>query len=262
MEISNINYNSYLKIEKLLNLQHPQSPGPVHEEMLFIIIHQIYELWFKEIIFDIQLITKYLQKESESTLLIPLMEKINNIFSILIDQSHILKSITPIKFAEFRKYLGTASGLQSKQFKEIGRLLGLKKDNIILTVDNLNNQNEEKNLWILSLEYILNCIKNENPSWESLIKKQFPCIENTINLMLLYAYQYLPQIHILLEQIITLDEKIQHWRYCHIQIVKRTIGFETDGTGGSSGMQYLNNGLRESFCFQLWDIRNLISKYC
>ena len=127
-------YNKYLQLDKILNGQKCLSSvlkEPVHDEMLFIIIHQVYELWFKQIIHEIQSIIKYFSvkniKETSINTIVSRLERVNNIQKITIDQIHILESMTPMDFLEFRDLLSPASGFQSVQFRMIENLLGLTK---------------------------------------------------------------------------------------------------------------------------------------
>ena len=129
-------YEKYLQLNKILNSQKRRSDilkNSVHDEMLFIIIHQIYELWFKQIIFEIDSIIKYFNnkniQDTSINTIVSRLERINDIQKIIIDQIHILESMTPMDFLEFRDLLSPASGFQSVQFRVIENLLGLKRSN-------------------------------------------------------------------------------------------------------------------------------------
>ena len=129
-------YNKYLQLNKILNGQKRLSNAlkePIHDEMLFIIIHQVYELWFKQIIHEIQSVIKYFNvndvKETSINTIVSRLERINDIQKITIDQIHVLESMTPMDFLEFRDLLSPASGFQSVQFRIIENLLGLKRKN-------------------------------------------------------------------------------------------------------------------------------------
>ena len=125
-------YKKYLQLDKVLNSQELRSKvldSPVHDEMLFIIIHQIYELWFKQIIFEIDSVVKYFDSDSINEIsintIVSRLERINDIQKITIKQINILESMTPMDFLEFRDLLNPASGFQSLQFRIIENLLGL-----------------------------------------------------------------------------------------------------------------------------------------
>ena len=107
-----VTYSSYLKIDELLNLQECQSEGPKHDEMLFIIIHQIYELWFKEILHELDFLTQMLRK-NELTRAQHTLNRVLKIFKTLVSQLDILETMTPAEFLSFRKFLESASGFQS-----------------------------------------------------------------------------------------------------------------------------------------------------
>ena len=118
-------YSSYLKIDELLNLQECKSTGPEHDEMLFILIHQVYELWFKEILHELDYLTRMLRK-NELTRAQHTLNRVLKIFKPLVSQLDILETMTPAEFLSFCKFLESASGFQSAQFRELEFMLGHK----------------------------------------------------------------------------------------------------------------------------------------
>src|SRR5688572_14926832 len=120
-----VTYASYLKLDELLSLQQPRSSGPQHDEMLFIIIHQVYELWFKELLHElmraIELLTSDATHRAQHTL-----KRILTILKVMVAQLDILETMTPLEFLSFRERLEAASGFQSDQFRQIEFLLGVK----------------------------------------------------------------------------------------------------------------------------------------
>src|ERR1700730_17054092 len=122
-----VTYSSYLKIEELLALQQPRSAGPEHDEMLFIVIHQVYELWFKELLHELDHVIGLLSRDrshrAQHTL-----KRILTILKVMVAQLDILETMTPLEFLSFRERLDAASGFQSDQFRQIEFLLGVKSD--------------------------------------------------------------------------------------------------------------------------------------
>ena len=130
---TSLHYRNYLQLDKILNAQHPESRSngdEAHEEMLFIIIHQVYELWFKQIIHELDSISYYFKKEKIDEenigLIVRRVERANKIMSVLVDQIEILETMTSLEFLDFRHHLSPASGFQSHQFRSIELILGLK----------------------------------------------------------------------------------------------------------------------------------------
>ncbi len=133
---SSLHYTNYLQLDKILNAQNLESTSKgneAHEEMLFIIIHQAYELWFKQILHELESIMQYFRKEKIDEenigLIVGRVERTNKIMSVLVDQIEILETMTSLDFLDFRHYLSPASGFQSHQFRRIELMLGLKIEN-------------------------------------------------------------------------------------------------------------------------------------
>src|SRR5919201_5372399 len=120
-----VRYGSYLKIDELLALQHPQSRGPEHDEMLFIVIHQVYELWFKELLHEFDRVRRLLE-DDEPHRAQHTLKRILTILKVMVAQLDILETMTPLEFFSFRRRLEAASGFQSDQFRQIEFLLGIK----------------------------------------------------------------------------------------------------------------------------------------
>ena len=121
-----LTYGRYLKFEELLQLQQPQSEGPEHDEMLFIIIHQVYELWFKQILHELEKLKSSFQ-EGERGKALHTLKRIRSILKVLVSQVDVLETMTPLEFLSFRERLQSASGFQSCQFRELEFTLDLKK---------------------------------------------------------------------------------------------------------------------------------------
>ena len=239
-----LNYSSYLQLENILSNQILQS-GDIHDEMLFIIIHQAYELWFKQIIHEGKSMISNIEN-GELFSMLHKLKRIRMIFKLIVSQVDILETMHPDSFASFRKYLGTASGFQSKQFREIEALFGIEKQSALKSFSELYLKD---NIWISFLKH---CIKNVE------IKENDNNEFNEIESLLLNIYHKKSLYTEIMEMFLDIDEGIQEWRYRHLKLVERIIGFGTQGTGGSEGFEYLKNSLSKSFCRELWSIRSII----
>src|SRR5215470_17702843 len=126
-----VTYANYLKLEELLSLQQPRSSGPEHDELLFIVIHQVYELWFKELLHELDRVRRLLEQDephrAQHTL-----KRILTILKVMVAQLDILETMTPLEFLSFRQRLESASGFQSDQFRQIEFVLGKKSDSAML----------------------------------------------------------------------------------------------------------------------------------
>lgn len=251
-----LSYSTYLQLEKLLHLQKLQSPG-VHDELLFIVIHQVYELWFKQIIHELIILKKYISENSHYQI-ISKLKRVRQILKVIVSQTDILETMGPLSFLSFRDYLGTASGFQSYQFRYLMLLLGIKKETYtppsFFTTkeqEKLLRRYKEASIWENFLTFFKNKVR-DIPS-NSLPDQDL----NEQHKLLLHIYRN-PSIYTeICELIIDIDEGIQEWRYRHVKMVERTIGDQTKGTGGSSGVSYLKRTISTTFCPELWEIRKL-----
>src|SRR5207237_1511205 len=125
-----VTYGNYLRLDELLSLQQPRSTGPEHDEMLFIVIHQVYELWFKELLHELDRV-KALLEQDESHRTQHTLKRILTILKVMVAQLDILETMTPLEFLSFRERLAAASGFQSDQFRQIEFLLGIKSERAI-----------------------------------------------------------------------------------------------------------------------------------
>lgn len=255
-----LTYTSYLKIDDLLNMQVLQSKPEEHDEMLFIMIHQAYELWFKQILHEADYLVSSLrssniQKASKT------LKRINTILKVLVHQVDILETMTPTEFLSFRNYLQSASGFQSWQFRELEFLLGNKRLNILnsFTTDSKVYSRLEKrynypSLWDIFLRY-LSAQSYQIPSkfLERNFKEPYESNEE-VQAVLIEIYKNNTEITQFCELMIDLDEGLQEWRYRHVKMVERTIGSKS-GTGGSMGAAYLQSTLFKPVFPELWMIR-------
>jgi len=256
-----LTYASYLDLEKLLTLQKPRSTPAEHDEMLFIIIHQTYELWFKELLHEFE---KIKRDFSSGGLFgaIHSFKRVRTIMKVLVAQVDILETMTPTSFSSFRNRLETASGFQSVQFREIEYALGYKRQSTLKYVrpdfpgyDRLQQLLKERTVIDHFYDFletrgaqIPNDIKNRDVIQPNGPNEQ---VQNEI----LRLYKRAPECSILFELMTDFDEGLQEWRYRHIKLVERTIGAKK-GTGGSPGVPFLKESLFNPIFHDLWAIRH------
>lgn len=216
-----LSYVSYLKINELLALQEPKSDGPEHDELLFIVIHQTYELWFKQILHELDRARRLLRDGSLHPAL-GTLRRVRTIMKTLVGQVDILETMTPLEFNAFRARLESSSGFQSYQFREFEAVFA------------------RPGIWddVVALLGAHGCLVS-------------PDIEES----LLSVYRTRPDVSLLLEELVDIDEGLQEWRYRHVKMVERTIG-GSRGTGGSSGAGYLKSTLFSPVFPELWAIRS------
>ncbi len=256
-----LTYNNYLNISKLKSLQNLRSDPAEHDEMLFIIIHQAYELWFKQILHESDSLGTKLNnnqiEQAQKTL-----KRINTILKVLVHQVDILETMTPLEFLSFRNYLENASGFQSTQFRELEFLLGLKDKLALQRTDAdsdertlLEHRFNSPTLWDTFLQYLK---RNSYDIPAEILGRDFTLkVEPNpeIQKILIDIYKNSPNIAQFCELLIDLDEGLQEWRYRHVQMVQRTLGAKI-GTGGSSGADYLKSTLFKQAFPDLWIIRS------
>ncbi len=256
---SALTYTSYLAVDDLLKLQKPLSDGPEHDEMLFIIIHQTYELWFKQLIHEFTQAQRALEN-GDTHYSLSLLGRIRTIMKVCVAQVDILETMTPLQFNAFRGYLSSSSGFQSAQFRKVEAILG-RRDNRMAShlppemQDEIAEITSRNSIWDSFLEYI---VKRGHalPTSISSRDKSTPYQSSVeVQDVLLKVHQNDPESAMVAERLLDIDEGIQEWRYRHVKMVERTIGHKM-GTGGSSGVEYLASTLFNPVFKDLWEIRS------
>ena len=251
------NYSSYLKVPELLDLQHPLSSE--HDELLFIVIHQSYELWFKEMIHEFKAAQKALEKgETHRTLAI--LGRIRTILKICVSQVDILETMTPLQFNSFRDRLGASSGFQSAQFREVEAILGRRDERAaihLLATDRARVESHmaAPSIWDSVLKYVTHrgfAIPHDLLNRDVRITYK---PDSRVQSALIELHRNDPEASLVCERLVDIDEGLQEWRYRHVKMVERTIGHKT-GTGGSSGVDYLASTLFHPVFPDLWEIRS------
>jgi tryptophan 2,3-dioxygenase len=256
-----VTYGSYLRIDDLLDLQKPRSEGPEHDEMLFIVIHQVYELWFKEILHEIDRV-KLLLAGDETHRAQHTLKRILTILKVLVAQLDILETMTPLEFLSFRERLEAASGFQSDQFRQLEFALGRKSTQAIerFAVGSrartaLERRFAEATVWDAFLQYLSR--EGYRVPEAALTREVTRAVEpsEAIQQILIEIYRKDPKNSEICERLVDLDEGVQEWRYRHVKMVERTIGVKT-GTGGSAGAAYLQTTVGTPLFPDLWAIRS------
>ena len=254
-----VTYQSYLKLEELLSLQQPLSDGPEHDETLFIIVHQVYELWFKEMIHEADYL-KSLFARQDTPRALHTLKRILTILKVVVAQIDVLETMTPLEFLSFRARLESGSGFQSAQFRELEFLLGAKNPAALERYQEgrerkaLERRLNEPTLWDAFLRFL--AAKGHPVPREALERDvtQPPVSTPALHPVLIRIYRTDPVLASLCERLVDLDEGVQEWRYRHVKMVQRTIGTKP-GTGGSAGAAYLKTTLDRPVFPDLWEIR-------
>ena len=251
-------YATYLAIPTLLSLQSPRQSEPEHDELLFIVIHQTYELWFKTLIHEFARANELLQR-GDSHEAVATLGRIRTIFKTLVSQVDILETMTPLQFGTFRDRLDAASGFQSAQFRELEVVLGRRDNGVLASFsrDSVEHQRISAALgrpgvWQHTLAYLAS---RPNRHSTDLLGAGTEMSDTAINNAVLHAYRNDPEAALVLERLLDIDEGLQEWRYRHVKMVERTIG-RKHGTGGSSGAEYLASTLFRPAFPVLWNARN------
>jgi tryptophan 2,3-dioxygenase len=279
---SDLTYNDYLKIGELLKLQVPQSEPAHHDELLFIIIHQAYELWFKLILHEIENSIRQMQ-DGNVLRAHHFVKRTVEIMKVLVSQIHILETMTPAEFLQFRDRLMPASGFQSMQYREIEFLAGLKDEAYLEHFKNRPEfleilkkrlkQPDLKSAYYDLLHSLSQQLGKEMPKNAAEIESkilngtetrvdEINKVKHEIMSAILPIYQHqeshLP-LYLLSESLVDFDQYFSLWREHHVRVVERIIGFK-HGSGGSSGVGYLRSTTVKKMFPYLWEVRTYLEK--
>jgi tryptophan 2,3-dioxygenase len=255
-----VDYAEYLQLDRLLSLQRRVSPGPEHDEMLFIVVHQVYELWFKQILHEIDHLQACLEK-GEQPRAEHALRRILTILKTLVAQLDVLETMTPLGFASFRDRLEAGSGLQSRQFREIELALGQRRraalERFAPGSEDRRRLERRWNAPSLWDAFVRHLVRRGHAVPRSVLERDVrePIVPDAeLQRVLIGVYRRDLEGARLCERLVDLDEGLQEWRYRHVKMVERTIGSKT-GTGGSSGAAYLRGTLFQPAFPDLWLIR-------
>ena len=266
-----VTYISYLKVDELLTLQQPLSDGPEHDELLFITIHQVYELWFKQILHEVAAAQKSLAA-GDTHRSLGLLGRVRTIMKTCVSQLDILETMTPLQFNSFRARLTSASGFQSAQFRELEAVLGRRdqagadadKGTGMGMAEHLIPGSEARarveaamlrpSLWDSALHYFDSRMAMPKDALERDVTTSWEPHEG-VQKVLIELHKSDPEASMVAESLVDFDEGLQEWRYRHVKMVERTIGRKM-GSGGSSGAGYLASTLFNPVFPDLWAIRS------
>jgi tryptophan 2,3-dioxygenase len=244
-----LTYGGYLKLPEILSLQHLLSDPPVHDELLFIVVHQAYELWFKQVLFELESVRDRLF-EGDTERARHYLTRVHAIERVLIEHIEVLETMSPQDFLDFRDHLAPASGFQSVQFREIEFLSGLKDERFL---GDLASSPEERS----RLERRL----AEPTVWDGFCAlldagglPMPPDDEEARMASLIAMAKQQDERFAVSEALLDHDENVARWRSLHVLMVEREIGAKR-GTGGSSGVEYLRGTLGKRFFPELWGLR-------
>ena len=266
-----LSYSSYLQVPALLELQHPQSSPQHHDELLFIIVHQTYELWFKELLHDLDAVVENLRgagaipdSRDEVYEAARLLRRCTEITRVLVEQFTILETMLPTHFLAFRGKLEPASGFQSEQFRELEFLCGLKDEKMLRyhrptpeAYAQLERRLREPSLHDVFFE-ALRAMGKLHVDGTATERERFDARARAV--LSLYRDEHSNRDWIdVCERLTEFDELVVSWRLRHIQLVERVIGTRM-GTGGSAGSSYLKLTLDKKFFPELWEARTLLTE--
>lgn len=256
-----LTYSTYLHLDELLGLQRPRSSPPEHDEMLFIITHQAYELWFKLQLHELEKVRGDF-RGGHLYGAIATFKRARTVMKVMVEQVDILETLTPMSFGSFRDRLDTASGFQSAQFREFEFLLGYKRVEMLRfhtpgtpAYEQLTRRLNEPSV----VDAFYDFLAGRGVTIPAELKRRDPKLPTEPNEVveegILRLYRSEPELEILFELMTDFDEGFQEWRYRHIKLVERTIGSKK-GTGGSLGVEFLKKSLFHPVFPDLWAIRH------
>ncbi|HYO64004.1 MAG TPA: tryptophan 2,3-dioxygenase family protein [Pyrinomonadaceae bacterium] len=258
-----LSYNTYLRVSDLIGLQQCLSDPAHHDELLFITVHQAYELWFKQILHELDA-ARLAMDEDRAPVAARALLRVAEIEKLLVTQIHVLETMTPLGFLSFRDELNPASGFQSMQFREIEFASGLKDERVLSAF-----RGDDFALPRLEARYQSPSLAD---SFYALLRRRgldapadYPALDETsrrslyerrvraVVEILTHFEERFEEFH-LAETLIAHDEYFSLWRSHHVKMVERMVGAKR-GTGGSEGVGYLRTTLDKKFFPELWEAR-------
>ena len=253
-----LTYTSYLALDEILGAQRPKSDE--HDEILFIVVHQVYELWFKQLIHELRYLQRMLEEGNDARAFAT-FKRVLTILKLVVQQLDVIETMTPVQFLSFRERLESSSGFQSGQFRELEAILG-RRDPGVLTAYHAQSPDYERvkaalerpSVYDSFLRYLAG--KGYDVPAEALERDVTqPVAESKgVQSALLEAYRDDAEPAQVAERLVDFDEGFMEWRYHHVKMVERTIGTR-QGTGGF-GADYLRSTLHQPFFPDLWAVRS------
>jgi tryptophan 2,3-dioxygenase len=235
-----LSYGTYLKVRELLDLQNQLSQE--HDELLFIVAHQVYELWFKVVLFELEAARDRIDAD-DVFFALHYLKRVFVVERLLVEQIEVLETMSPQDFLAFRSQLAPASGFQSVQFREIEFLSGLKEPKYLARLESTAQETARLRRRL------------DEPSLADAFRGLLTRRGSPSLLEVFRDRERYGDLFDLCEALLDHDEAFAHWRARHVLMVERQIGGKT-GTGGSSGAAYLRTTLGKRFYPELWEVRS------
>lgn len=240
MSADEISYPTYLHLDRLLELQRPQSSPEHPDELLFIVVHQASELWFKVLLHEFDHLIAHLEQDDVQAAVFT-MQRINSLVGLVSHELRALDTLPPQRFKQFRGYLGSSSGSQSAQFRAIEATSGLRESHFMAA---LQEHGEIPAVVQRALA---------RPTLQTLFLEMLT--RRGVTLEALYTEPQHGLLLMLAEAFLEYEQGFAQWRFLHVQLVERIIGPMTGGTGGTLGAKYLNKTIQQRFFPELWAVR-------
>ena len=235
-----VTYPSYLELDRLLSLQRPRSAPEHPDELLFIVVHQASELWFKVILHELDMLVARMTDDDPLGALAQ-VQRLNALTSIVTDQLSALETLPPQHFAQFRGYLGTSSGSQSAQFRAIEAASGLRDPHFMQAL--------EEHGEIPAVVRRALARPTLQATYEGMLERR------GVSLEAVYREESHRDLQLLAEGLLEYEQGFSLWRFLHVQLVERIIGPVAGGTGGTLGARYLQRTVNQRFFPNLWAVR-------
>lgn len=256
-------YTGYLQLDRLLDCQHPLSDPPHHDEMLFIIIHQTTELWFKLVVHELREAVRAVRADDLEPAF-KILARVKHVQAQLISQWSVLATLTPSEYTQFRGVLGTSSGFQSVQYRTVEFLLGNKDERMV-------HMHRHDPAAVAELELALAQPSLYDEFLRHLARRGLPVPREVLEHDVSKPHESHPGViealrivyadpkarwdaYEMSEKLVDVEESFAHWRFRHMKVVERVIGYKT-GTGGSSGVPFLRQMIDHRFFPELWAVR-------
>jgi tryptophan 2,3-dioxygenase len=254
-----LTYGSYLALDEVLGAQRPLSDE--HDELLFIVIHQVYELWFKQLLHEAGHLQWRLE-DGDTAHALHTLRRVLTILKVAVAQIDVLETMTPRQFLGFRDRLDAASGFQSAQFRELEAVLGRRDRQAVdrypagsAARDRIGAAMARRSLFDSFLRYLVTQGYEVPAAALGRDVRLPPEPSADVQHLLLQVYRDDGEPAQVAERFVDVDEGVQEWRYRHVKMVERTIGAKP-GTGGSAGVGYLRTTLSTPMFPDLWAVRS------
>ncbi len=242
-----LSYGAYMHVPELLSLQRPLGSPPVPDEMLFIIVQQSQELWFRQLLYDIPRVISALQSDDLAAAT-RLLSRCCRILRVLGEEVAVLETMPPQEFKRFRHVLSPSSGFESEQFRELEFAGGLREASLLRLIEKRMDSAGMQARWPVSLHdaFLGRLARLTADPAEAVVQ--------------IYSHPAeFPQLYDLVEALSEYEVLFSEWRFHHVKLVERAIGDRSMGTAGSSGAGYLGRTLQYRFFPELWEARNRIT---